>query len=178
MTEGKSFRLPKSGFTHLKCSPKGQIDHPHLPSSNTQRLQSGSLLSAAIRSFFPHNKLLVQKSLQLIILQIVLTQGLKRRKRVLKIYSSGQKLQSSSPSGWIRHISVSHCSWHCTKAGLSRIDRATAFDWVARGSSGQRGGLPEFLQMFTPCKALSVQRSSFKVLNGLVVTPIIVLNYV
>ena len=59
MTEGKSFRLPKSGFTHLKCSPKGQIDHPHLPSSNTQRLQSGSLLSAAIRSFFPHNKAVI-----------------------------------------------------------------------------------------------------------------------
>ena len=77
----------------------------------------------------------------------------------------------------LAHFTASICSRDCTKVGLSRTDRAIAFGWVARGSRGQRGSLPEFLQIFTPCKALFVQRSSFKVLNGQVVPLIIILNY-
>ena len=38
----------------------------------------------------------------------------------------------------LAHFTAFNCSRDCTKEGPSRIDKAVAFDWVARASRGQR----------------------------------------
>ena len=133
--------------------------------------------------FIPHNKLLVQKtkiSLQLMVLQVMLTQGLRRKTEInsQNIFFRTEAIVIIACRLDQAHFTASNCSWDCTNAGVARIDRAAASGQAGRGSKGWEVVCLHFSKSLLPARLCLSRGGSFTVLNGLVVTRIIVLNYV